>query len=255
MGADASSSSRSGTRACVRAAVNTPIAKPGRSQACGRTKSKSVAARHASVFPCEQSIAAPTGYDRNRRNGTDANAMTPRSPRQPPRCHAAKAPARAAGKSVGSKRSGPDSWWNTPRDTSTTAIPTRMPWTSQNAPMPARAANQASEPRTSTRRTLASRASLRLACRYVLGHEAIESMQTRERRPISSSLPLGTASIRSAGLTSQPSSKRAACPPHSKTIDRVDHCSSMRNIGISREFRSEFANRGSRDSSDHCSTD
>ena len=46
----------------------------------------------------------------------------------------------------------------------------------------------------------------------------------------------------------------ATCPPHFKTIDRVDHSSWRPNFGISREFPNDFANRGVRDSSDHCST-
>jgi hypothetical protein len=40
-----------------------------------------------------------------------------------------------------------------------------------------------------------------------------------------------------------------------KTIGRLDHCFSSLNLGISHEFRSSFANRLARDSSDHCSTD
>src|SRR5258706_9529973 len=40
-----------------------------------------------------------------------------------------------------------------------------------------------------------------------------------------------------------------------QTIDHLDHVVSRRNSGISREFRSNFASRGLRDSSDHCSTD
>jgi hypothetical protein len=49
--------------------------------------------------------------------------------------------------------------------------------------------------------------------------------------------------------------KRATCPPHVfKTISRVHHGVLGRISGISREFLSNFANRGARDSSDHCST-
>jgi hypothetical protein len=49
--------------------------------------------------------------------------------------------------------------------------------------------------------------------------------------------------------------KRATCPPHVfKTISRIDHGVSSLIFGISREFPSNFANRGPRDSSDHCST-
>jgi hypothetical protein len=44
-------------------------------------------------------------------------------------------------------------------------------------------------------------------------------------------------------------------PAALKTIAHSDHCSTRRNFGISREFRSKFANRDDRDSSDHCSTD
>ena len=44
------------------------------------------------------------------------------------------------------------------------------------------------------------------------------------------------------------SAECATCPPHFPDYDHLDHCSSSLNFGISREFPSNFANRGVRDS-------
>ena len=46
----------------------------------------------------------------------------------------------------------------------------------------------------------------------------------------------------------------ATCPPHTKTIERLDHCSRTSEIGISPEIVRNFENQLARGSSDHCST-